>query len=146
LLQNPSWNWQTATYEQFDRWFAQSVHEYRNVIATDNRNLEPFREAGSKIVIWHGWADQLIFPLGTVNYYQRVQEALGGAGTTDTFARLFMAPGVAHCGGGPGPAPAEPFGAVVNWVEHHQGPRTLVATRVDATATWFRPDRSACIR
>ena len=56
--------------------------------------------------MWHGWADQLITPDGTIDYYKRVQQRMGGAKKTSEFLRLFLAPGVAHCGGGAGPAPS----------------------------------------
>jgi feruloyl esterase len=62
LQQNPSWNWQILTYAQFDRLFQQSVREFSGVIATDNPNLSQFKRDGGKILIWHGLADQLIFP------------------------------------------------------------------------------------
>jgi len=133
LLQNPGWDWHTATYPEFVQLFRQSVEEYSRVIATDDPNLDAFEDHGGKLIIWHGWADQLIFPRGTIQYYERVQQAMGGGRRTDEFARLFMAPGVAHCGGGTGPAPADPFGALVNWVEHHQAPDQLLATKTDAT-------------
>ena len=64
LQQNPNWNWPTLTYAQFDQLFAQSVREFSATIATDNPDLSAFRNHGGKILIWHGLADQLIFPQG----------------------------------------------------------------------------------
>jgi hypothetical protein len=127
LTQNPSFNWETLTYEQFLQYFNQSVREFAYPIATDNPNLSAFERDGGKILIWHGLADQLIFPQGTIQYYQRVQDTLGAANTA-TFARLFIAPGAAHCGPAAGPAPANPLQDVVNWVEHGQAPTTILAT------------------
>ncbi|MBV9328921.1 MAG: tannase/feruloyl esterase family alpha/beta hydrolase [Chloroflexi bacterium] len=128
LLRNPSWDWHTATYPQFVQWFHESVAEFSDVIGTNDPNLWAFRGHGGKLIIWHGWADQLIFPRGTINYYERLEQVMGGERSTQEFARLFMAPGVGHCGGGAGPNPVDPFSAVVNWVEHHQAPDTLLAT------------------
>jgi Tannase and feruloyl esterase len=127
LTQNPSFNWETLTYQQFLRYFDQSVAEFAYPIATDNPNLGAFERDGGKILIWHGLADQLIFPQGTINYYQRVQDTLG-AENTATFARLFIAPGAQHCAPAAGPAPANPLQDVVNWVEHDQAPATILAT------------------
>ena len=62
LQQNPNWDWTTLTYAQFDKLFAQSVREFSSTIATDNPDLSAFRNHGGKILIWHGLADQLIFP------------------------------------------------------------------------------------
>jgi feruloyl esterase len=72
-----------------------------------------------------GLANQLIFPRGTINYYSRVQQAMGGRENTTKFARLFFAPGVAHCAGGPGPQPDNPLNQLVHWVEHSKAPRSL---------------------
>jgi hypothetical protein len=132
LLRNPGWDWHTATFEQFDRWFRQSVAQFSSVMATDNPNLHPFADHGGKVLIWHGLADQLIFPQGTVNYYQRVQQVMGDEQQTKQVAWLFLAPGVAHCGGGAGPNLTDPFGALVNWVERHQAPSQLPAAGTNA--------------
>jgi hypothetical protein len=135
LLQNPAWDWRTATYEQYDQLFAQSVEEFTDVIGTDNPDLHAFQRSGGKILIWHGQADQLIFPQGTVDYYRRVQAEMGGAEKTERFARLFLAPGVGHCGGGAGPAPDNPLAALIDWVEHGTAPRTLTGVLRDSTGT-----------
>ena len=56
---------------------------------------------------------------------------MGGAASTDSFARLFLAPGAQHCASAVGPAPADPLTAVVNWVEHGQAPHSILATVAD---------------
>jgi feruloyl esterase len=144
LQQNPSWNWQTLTYAQFDRLFQQSVREFSGVIATDNPNLSQFKRDGGKILIWHGLADQLIFPQGTINYYQRVQQAMGGPQRTDSFARLFLAPGAQHCASAAGPAPANPLAAVASWVEHGQAPTSILATVTDPATGAVTLSRPLC--
>jgi hypothetical protein len=101
------------------------------VIGTDNPDLSAFRDRGGKIVLWHGWSDQLIYPEGTIDYFGRVQKQMGGPEQAARFIRLFMAPGVAHCGGGTGPAPSGQFDAVLKWVEDGQAPETLSAARRD---------------
>lgn len=136
LEQNPNFNTATISYAQFARLFAQSVAEYNQIIGTANPNLTAFERAGGKMITWHGLADPLIFPQGTVNYYQRVQATVGGARDTDSFYRLFLAPGVGHCGTtGNGPVPTDALSAVVNWVEHGVAPATLPAAIVDSAGT-----------
>lgn len=152
LLQNPNWNWQTLTYSQFDQLFAQSLTK-GNVIATDNPDLSQFERDGGKIVIWHGLADQLIFPQGTINYYQRVEQTLGTRNTS-TFARLFLAPGASHCRSGAGPAPnypeqsdstaGGPLPAVTAWVEHGTPPASILATKVDSATNVVTESRPLC--
>ena len=129
LTQNPEWNWSKLTPAAYELYFDQSVEEFSKVLATDNADLSGFRDHGGKLVLWHGWSDQLIYPEGTIDYYERVERRMGGADTTAKFARLFMAPGVAHCAGGPGPQPVDTFESVVRWVEDGVAPETLRAER-----------------
>jgi len=147
LQRNPSWNWQTLTVAQFDKLFAQSVREFSSVIATDNPDLSAFATDGGKIIIWHGLADQLIFPQGTVNYYQRVQRAMGGPQRTGSFARLFLAPGAQHCASAAGPAPAapaQPLQSLVNWVEHGQAPAVIPGAATDPATNVVTDSRPLC--
>jgi hypothetical protein len=147
LLKNPSWNWQTLTYAQFDKLFAQSVREFSAVIATDNPDLSAFRNDGGKIIIWHGLADQLIFTQGTINYYQRVQQAMGGGRETNSFARLYLAPGAQHCASaaGPAPAPGQPLESLVNWVEHGAAPKVIPGAIVDPATNVVTDSRPLCL-
>jgi len=148
LQRNPSWHWQTLTYPQFGKLFAQSVSEFSSVIATDNPDLSAFQKDGGKIIIWHGLADQLIFPQGTVNYYQRVQQAMGGAGRTDSFARLFLASGAQHCASAAGPAPAEPaqpLDSLVSWVEHGKAPASILGATTDPATGVVTDTRPLCL-
>ena len=116
----------------------QSVEQFGAVFATDNPDLSAFKARGGKIVMWHGWSDQLIYPGGSIDYYTRVQQAMGGAAKTSEFLRFFLAPGVAHCGGGPGPAPSGQFEAMVRWVEEGKAPDTLDAIRRDQSGAVVR--------
>jgi hypothetical protein len=143
LTQDPSFNWETLTYQQFLQYFELSVSKFP-VIATDNPDLSAFERDGGKILIWHGLADELIFPQGTIQYYQRVQDTLG-ARNTATFARLFIAPGAQHCAAAAGPAPANPLQDVVNWVEHGQAPTTILATGGVDPATNQPTQRPLCM-
>ncbi|MER5433637.1 tannase/feruloyl esterase family alpha/beta hydrolase [Streptomyces sp. NPDC002588] len=133
LAKNPDFDWRTVTTAGFADWFDRSRTEYHDVIGTDDPDLRAFRDGGGKLVLWHGWADQLIFPQGTIDYYQRVAARMGGLDRTERFARLFMAPGVAHCSGGPGAAPVDPLAALVKWVEEGKAPNTLAGANGELT-------------
>ena len=63
---------------------------------------------------------------------------MGGAEKTSQFARLFMAPGVAHCAGGTGPNPYGQLDMLLSWVEDGKAPATLTAARRDQTGTITR--------
>ena len=129
IRQDPAFDWKTLTEADVEPAFREAQKKFAEVIGTDDPDLQRFRKRGGKMIIWHGEADQLIFPRGTVNYYNRVVAANGGAATVDGFARLFLAPGVDHCGGGSGPNPVGLFDAMVNWVEKGAAPETINASR-----------------
>ena len=145
VQQNPTWDWTTTTYDQYDQLFQQSIEMYSNVIGTDNPDLSGFKNAGGKLIIWHGLADQLIFPQGTINYYNRVMHLMGGKGETAEFARLFLAPGVGHCAGGAGPQPDQPLNQLMNWVEHHKAPTTLDGVIRNPTTGAVTATRPICM-
>ncbi|MDQ0578667.1 tannase/feruloyl esterase family alpha/beta hydrolase [Streptomyces rishiriensis] len=100
--------------------------------ATDP-DLTAFKKAGGKLILWHGLRDQHIPAVGTMAYYKAVQNVMGGAAATSSFARLFLLPGVAHCGGGQGPDKLDALTAVVAWVTKGEAPDSLLTTAVDTS-------------
>jgi feruloyl esterase len=143
LLQDPSWDWTTLTPERFEQLFDQSVEQYEAVIGTANPDLSLFRKSNGKLIFWHGWSDELIPAEGSIDYYDRVVARMGGRNETEKFVRLFMAPGVGHCGGGPGPPPREELDALLRWVEDGTVPESLPAIRRDPTGA-VRRSRPLC--
>ena len=129
VIQDPDFDWKTVNESGFEAQLRTSIRKFNEVIGTDNDNLQAFRSRGGKVLMWHGEADQLIFPRGTVNYYERVATGNGGLKHVDNFMRLFLAPGVAHCAGGAGPNPVGTLEAVVDWVEHGIAPERVMASR-----------------
>ena len=117
-----------------------------------NPDLTPFRSRGGKLILYHGWDDPAIPALNTVNYYGEVIAKLG-RDNADSFTRLYMVPGMQHCGGGPGPHPSswpakDPQHnvriALENWVEKGIAPTTIIATKTAGdnplgAATMTRP-------
>ena len=138
---NPTWDWRTLDYANYKGFFELTVNRVGPVMATDNPDLSQFKDRGGKLILWHGWADPLIMPDGTIAYYDAVTKKMGGGyAQTQTFAKLFMAPGVAHCGGGDGPTPQGLLDAVVNWVQRGEAPATISASRsLPDGATRTRP-------
>ena len=94
-----------------------------------NPDLSAFKARGGKLILYHGWADQLLSPYSTIDYYQSVQQKMGPAQQQD-FMTLFMAPGMWHCVGGPGPDRFDAVGAVMKWVEQGEAPTQLIASHV----------------
>src|SRR4029077_8888558 len=90
-------------------------------------DLSRFRQHGGKLILYHGWNDPSISPLNTINYYEKVVSLLqktGGRSQAEAqaqeFVRLFMVPGMLHCGGGPGPNNFDMLSALEHWVEQKQ--------------------------
>ncbi|KAH8178820.1 tannase and feruloyl esterase domain-containing protein [Sarocladium implicatum] len=130
---------------------------YGKAFRTDEVSLAAFRDAGGKMVVWHGMADSIVQPQDILAYRQRVQDDLAGrtSGTDPLawqgadpvqealhnphheaddeksdlhdFMRLFTAPGVEHCRGGQGAVPTDALGQLMRWVEEGVKPETLKA-------------------
>jgi feruloyl esterase len=100
---------------------------HRILDATDP-DLKAFRERKGKMLMYFGWADQSLNAQMGVDYYENVLKSTGPQ--TPEFFRLFMQPGVFHCGGGVGPSSFEPLLEVVKWVEEGQAPDRIVAARI----------------
>jgi Tannase and feruloyl esterase len=92
-------------------------------------NLRAFHSRGGKLLMWHGLADSGIAATSSVGYYEAVVDAMGGRPQTDEFFRLFLIPGVHHCGGGPGLVEFDALTALEDWVERGRAPEQLVASR-----------------
>jgi feruloyl esterase len=94
-----------------------------------NPDLAGFRQRGGKLLLFHGWADPIVTPQRTLEYYDAVRARMGGTESTAQFARLFMLPGVDHCGLQPGPGAKslafDPLPALEAWVEHYEAPEVL---------------------
>lgn len=125
LFKDPKWDFRTLNFASDVDSADKLDHGTLNAI---DPHLKAFQARGGKLIIYHGWNDPLIAPLNTVNYYQSVQAAMGGADKTKDFVRLFMAPGMGHCGGGPGPDTFDKLAPLEQWVEHGLAPDKIVAS------------------
>ena len=112
---NPDWDFHTFDFDRdvtlVDRW--------GQLANAKNPDLSAFRKRGGKLLMTYGWADGILQPMMGVNYYEAAV-AKNGPKTTD-FLRLFMVPGMAHCGGGVGPDQNDAVSAMIDWVEKEQG-------------------------
>ena len=92
-------------------------------------DLKKFSARGGRLIQYHGWSDPQISPITSVEYYQKVLAKMGAKNVPD-FYRLFMVPGMAHCGGGDGTSTFDMLPALENWVEHKKAPEQIAASRV----------------
>ena len=110
----------------------------RSILDATDPDLTRFRDAGGKMLMYFGWADTALNPLMGVGYYEEVLQVTGAE--TSDFFRLFMVPGMFHCGGGLGVSRADYLTAVVDWVESGKAPDRIVASRtVDGNTEMTRP-------
>jgi len=126
-FQNPDWDYRTLNLDgDIDR--ADKV-DHGTIDAIDP-DLRPFFGHRGKLLHYHGWSDQQISPMNSVNYYTSVLEAMGGASKVRDSYRLFMVPGMGHCGGGEGTDDFDAIGALERWVEDGKAPDQIIAARI----------------
>ena len=89
-----------------------------------NPDLGAFKQSGGKLLLTHGWADTGITPENTIWYYDSVLDTMGR--NQSNWVRLFMAPGMGHCGGGPGVNTFDSIGTLENWVEKGMAPDQMM--------------------
>ncbi|WP_456593471.1 tannase/feruloyl esterase family alpha/beta hydrolase [Blastococcus sp. SYSU DS1024] len=130
VADDPELDWRTIDYPEFERLFDEAVARYGDMMGASDPDLSAFRKNHGKILMWHGLADFGVAVQGTIDYYERVEDELG-PGRTRQVLRLFLAPGVGHCGGGAGAQLVDPFSALVTWVEENQPPKTLDAVTAE---------------
>ncbi len=147
VFDDPHWDWRTFDYDR-DVAYADTKMAAVNASGVD---LQKYKALGGKILMYHGWADPVGPPQDAIDYYERVEQAMGGSEKTHDFFRLFLAPGMSHCNGGPGyqlaggaragndpdnvPKSTHPdpghdmLSALDRWVEQNNPPDRIIATR-----------------
>jgi feruloyl esterase len=142
----PTWDWRS-----FD--FDHDMAEVDAVLGSDVNgatvaNIDAFKAHGGKLLMYHGWADSIVNPFATIAFYETLAKAAGGQDQLQSSARLFLLPGVEHCGVGGGEGP-NAFGgehglpppqvdpehdvlaALAQWVETGTAPEKLIATKYE---------------
>lgn len=99
VFNDPNWDWRTFDFDR-DVTYAEAKVASVNATSTD---LRAFQESGGKLLLYSGWADPIGPPEDAIDYYEGVARRMGGSTKIDSFFRLYMVPGMAHCNGGPGP-------------------------------------------
>jgi feruloyl esterase len=130
------------------------------VLNADSADLSEFREHGGKLLMYHGWADPLIPSQSSINYFNALvangHDGFEHAGfergrnarleRTQSYARLFMVPGMYHCSGGPGPNVFDALTPLVTWVEGGVAPDTINAIKfVNDTPPAVQMTRPLCV-
>jgi feruloyl esterase len=111
-------------------------------IESRDPDLSKFKARGGKLLLYHGWADPGPAPENTINYYEAVNGKLGGS--QSDWMRLFLMPGVGHCGGGVGPDQADFLGTMERWRESGIAPDQITATRAGGRGGQTPMSRPLC--
>jgi hypothetical protein len=120
----------TATQMDVDRAVENALADPGESLTATSRwtNLNTFSGRGGKLIFYHGVSDPWFSALDTVDYYERMTKANGTPDQVRNWSRLFLAPGMGHCGGGPALDTFDALTAIVNWVEKSVAPDSLTAT------------------
>lgn len=145
--------WKTLSYAQLANASAQglALQSAFGGINTDNPDLSKLRAAGAKVLMYHGLADTLIAPQGSINYFTRMSNLAGGYAEAQKFNRLFLVPGMGHCSGigsangtaGPAntansvplPKANQFYTALTQWVEGGTAPASITLSSADNSAS-----------
>lgn len=125
VFQDPKWDWRTFN---FDSDLALADKLDNGLVNANDTNIKEFTARGGKLIMYHGWTDTNISPAQTVKYYDSLKDAMGGAAKAADSVRLYMVPGMNHCGGGEGPNLFDMVGAIDNWVVNGKAPQDVLAS------------------
>jgi feruloyl esterase len=138
IYNDPKWDLKTFNLEKDGKLADEKLGSILN--ATDP-NLKAFKAHGGKLILYHGWSDAALPPVNTINYFESVVAKMG-LREAGSFVRLYMVPGMQHCGGGPGPnsfgssvtsTPADAQHdmsmAIERWVEQDIAPDQVIASK-----------------
>lgn len=133
-------NWDYKTFA-FEAGLKLADEKTAGALNATDADLQPFKNRGGKLILYHGWNDPAIPAINTVNYYESVIAKMGQR-DADSFLRLYMVPGMQHCDNGPGPDSFGQVGkltgddprhsadaALEQWVEKGVSPSTIVASK-----------------
>ncbi len=125
VFKDPEWDWKNLN---FDSHVALADKIDNETINATDPNLKPFLARKGKLLLYHGFSDPNVAPRSTINYYKRVVDTLGGERKTSDSIRLFMVPGMGHCGGGEGANTFDAMSALEQWRENDSPPERIIAS------------------
>jgi feruloyl esterase len=132
----PAYNSMTFDFDRDPRVLETMTGSFLNAT---NPNLSAFNARGGKLIMWHGWADHALTAVRTIQYYDDVARTMGNKNRIESFFRLFLAPGMHHCAGGPGLNSFDALTSLEKWVEQGVAPDSIVASHAGPGVARTRP-------
>ena len=127
VFKDANWDWKTFN---FDSDVVRGDLPENLIMNATDPNMKPFFSHGGKLLLYHGWSDPNVPTLNTIKYYKSVVDAMGGTSNASNSVRLFLEPGMGHCGGGEGPNVFDKVGALERWVEQGKPPDHMIASHI----------------
>jgi Tannase and feruloyl esterase len=140
VYEKADWDYKKAN---LDDAVVTSDQKFASVLNSTETNMTAFASHAGKLIIYHGWNDAAISPLNAINYYEGIVQTMGRE-DANSFVRLYMVPGLQHCGGGLGANVFGQFGispandpqhniylALEEWVEKGTAPSAIIASKLD---------------
>jgi feruloyl esterase len=129
VYKDPNWDWRNfnspAKVEE-------ALSKSSGLTDFEYPTLKPFFDHGGKLLIYHGWSDTTISPVGTANYFRSISGRLGRS-VVGKSVQLYMVPGMEHCGDGDGPNTFDKMGALEQWEATGTAPASIIASRMEGT-------------
>lgn len=124
----PEWAWWEFNIDEIAAGTGDFMKNITNATETDMSRF--LLENDGKLLLYHGWGDADSHPEPTLDYYNEVVQDTfeGDLNRAKSYTRLFMVPGMAHCGGGPGPNDWDKLAPLIDWVENGKPPSHIVVT------------------
>jgi feruloyl esterase len=124
------WNWRMFNFDVD----AKKMESSAKIVNATNPDLRAAKKRGAKIIHYHGWADPGVTAFQSIDYYESVVRKMGQR-EVDEFYRMFLVPGMFHCGGGVGCGSADWVTAIMDWVEKGTAPGKVIGARVEGGQT-----------
>lgn len=141
VLGDPTWE---VSRFDIDRDYPKARDSMGSVMDSDDPNLTAFAGRGGKLMLYHGWSDVMIPAGATIDYHADLRKALGPK--ADEQVRLFMVPGLMHCGAGNGPTDFDLLDQMDRWVESGVAPERITATQYEPMAVFGPAPNAKVVR
>ena len=122
ILQDPGWDYTLYDFRGYEKELRYAA-AYLDATSTD---YSGFRDRKGKIIFWHGWNDPALSAFATIDHYNAVKKA---DPDVSNYMRLYLLPGVLHCGGGEGPSGVDWIALIRDWVEKNIAPDKIIAVK-----------------